>query len=53
MKLNTKNFDICIVGYGPTGATLANLIAQCGLSVVVIEREPKIVSYTHLRAHET
>ena len=42
MKLNTKNFDICIVGYGPTGATLANLIAQCGLSVVVIEREPKM-----------
>jgi 3-(3-hydroxy-phenyl)propionate hydroxylase len=39
MKLNSKNFDICIVGYGPTGATLANLIAQCGLSVVVIERE--------------
>ena len=39
MKLSSKNFDICIVGYGPTGATLANLIAQCGLSVVVIERE--------------
>ena len=39
MTLKNKNFDICIVGYGPTGATLANLIAQCGLSVVVIERE--------------
>ena len=42
MKLNTQTFDICIVGYGPTGATLANLIAQCGLSVVVIEREPEM-----------
>ena len=39
MKPNTQTFDICIVGYGPTGGTLANLIAQCGLSVVVIERE--------------
>ena len=42
MKPNTQTFDICIVGYGPTGATLANLIAQCGLSVVVIEREPEM-----------
>ena len=42
MKPNTQTFDICIVGYGPTGATLANLIAQCRLSVVVIEREPEM-----------
>jgi 3-(3-hydroxy-phenyl)propionate hydroxylase len=35
-------FDIAIVGYGPTGATLANLLAQCGLSVVVIERSTAI-----------
>jgi 3-(3-hydroxy-phenyl)propionate hydroxylase len=42
MKPNTQTFDICIVGYGPTGATLANLIAQCGLSVVIIEREPEM-----------
>jgi 3-(3-hydroxy-phenyl)propionate hydroxylase len=42
MEPNTQTFDICIVGYGPTGGTLANLIAQCGLSVVVIEREPEM-----------
>ena len=34
----TQLFDVAIVGYGPTGATLANLLAQCGVRVVVIER---------------
>lgn len=33
------DFDIAIVGYGPTGATLANLLALSGVSVVVLERE--------------
>ncbi len=32
--------DVAIVGYGPTGATLANLLGQQGLNVVVLEREP-------------
>lgn len=32
-------FDIVIVGYGPVGATLANLLVQQGLSVAVLERE--------------
>ena len=35
-------FDIAIVGYGPTGATLASLVAQQDLSVLVIEREKDI-----------
>ena len=32
-------YDIAIIGYGPTGATLANLLAQNGVSVLVIDRE--------------
>jgi len=37
-------FDVCIVGYGPVGATLAILLADCGLSVLVLEREADIYS---------
>ena len=33
------HFDVAIVGYGPTGATLAHLLAQCGLKTLVLERE--------------
>src|SRR5262245_21323497 len=32
-------FDVAIVGYGPVGATLANLLGLSGLRVVVLERE--------------
>ena len=32
-------YDVAIVGYGPTGATLANLLGQQGLRVVVLERD--------------
>ena len=35
-------FDVAIIGYGPTGATLANLLAQEGHQVLVIEREADI-----------
>ncbi|HEX2939797.1 MAG TPA: bifunctional 3-(3-hydroxy-phenyl)propionate/3-hydroxycinnamic acid hydroxylase [Rhodopila sp.] len=31
--------DVAVVGYGPTGAALANLLALAGASVVVLERE--------------
>lgn len=31
-------FDVAIIGLGPVGATLANLLAQQGLSVLVLER---------------
>lgn len=38
----SNKFDVAIIGYGPTGATLANLLGQYGIRVVVIEREADI-----------
>ena len=35
-------FDVALIGYGPAGATLANLLGQYGLSVLVLEREASI-----------
>jgi 3-(3-hydroxy-phenyl)propionate hydroxylase len=35
-------YDIAIVGMGPTGGTLANLLGAAGLSVLVIEREATV-----------
>lgn len=34
--------DVAIVGFGPTGALLANLLGLAGLSVVVLERDAGI-----------
>jgi 3-(3-hydroxy-phenyl)propionate hydroxylase len=34
--------DVAIVGLGPVGATLANLLGQAGWRVCVLEREPEI-----------
>lgn len=34
-----EHYDVAIVGLGPTGATLAHLLGQCGLKVLVLERE--------------
>ena len=31
--------DVAIIGYGPAGATLANLLGQSGISTLVLERE--------------
>ena len=45
------NYDVAIVGYGPVGATAANLLGQMGRSVVVIERDPDI--YFRARAIST
>lgn len=36
------DFDAAIVGYGPVGAVLANLLGAGGLRVVVIEKDPDI-----------
>lgn len=38
----TIDHDVAIVGLGPTGATLANLLGLCGLSVLVLEKEAQI-----------
>ena len=35
-------FDVAIIGYGPAGVTIANLLGQYGLSVVVLERDAEI-----------
>jgi 3-(3-hydroxy-phenyl)propionate hydroxylase len=40
--MNQTVFDVAIIGYGPAGATLANLLGQYGLSVLVVEREGAI-----------
>jgi 3-(3-hydroxy-phenyl)propionate hydroxylase len=35
-------FDVCIIGYGPVGAALANLLGMSGLRVAVLEREASV-----------
>lgn len=39
---DSSTYDVAIVGYGPVGATAANLLGERGLKVVVIERDPDI-----------
>ena len=38
-RRSATEFDVCIIGYGPVGAALANLLGMSGLRVVVLERE--------------
>lgn len=38
MTMSRVDVDVAIVGYGPVGAMLANLLGVAGLSVAVIER---------------
>jgi 3-(3-hydroxy-phenyl)propionate hydroxylase len=33
-----KRFDVCVVGFGPTGATAAALLGEAGHSVLVVDR---------------
>jgi len=44
----SRVLDVVIAGLGPTGATLAHLLGKRGLSVLVLEREPKF--YGNARA---
>ena len=36
--LGATGFDVVVVGLGPTGATLTNLLGLCGLRVLAVER---------------
>jgi 3-(3-hydroxy-phenyl)propionate hydroxylase len=45
---DAPTYDVAIVGYGPVGATAANLLGRLGLNVVVIERDPDV--YNRARA---
>lgn len=53
MKLGKHDCDIIIVGYGPVGAVLANLLGQHGLEVAVFERmadiydKPRAINIDH------
>lgn len=38
-KTLKDNYDVVIVGFGPVGATLANLLGKCGVNTLVIDRE--------------
>ncbi|MEO7243075.1 MAG: bifunctional 3-(3-hydroxy-phenyl)propionate/3-hydroxycinnamic acid hydroxylase [Variovorax sp.] len=41
-SLEATLYDVAIVGCGPVGATLANLLGQRGLTVLVLDREADI-----------
>lgn len=36
-----SGFDVVVIGRGPVGSTLANLLGLCGISTLVLEREAK------------
>lgn len=42
-KSALEEFDVVIVGRGPVGATLANLLGLCGVRTLVLERDRKSV----------
>lgn len=51
--MNTSTYDIVIVGYGPVGALLANMLGQDGVSVLAIDRmgeiydKPRAINIDH------
>lgn len=48
MNIESRSADVIISGLGPTGLTLAHLLARRGVQVLVLEREP--VFYGNARA---
>lgn len=49
--VTADSYDVAVVGYGPTGATAANLLGAQGLKVLVVERDPDV--YGRARAIST
>ncbi|MEZ0365924.1 bifunctional 3-(3-hydroxy-phenyl)propionate/3-hydroxycinnamic acid hydroxylase [Mycobacterium sp. pUA109] len=49
--MTTPTYDVAVIGYGPTGATAANLLGQFGLKVLVVERDLDV--YGRARAIST
>ncbi len=37
--LTSNDYDVAVIGLGPTGATMAHLLAVCGLRVLAVDRE--------------
>ena len=35
-------FDVIIIGFGPTGGTLASLLAKSNLSILLLEKEKNL-----------
>jgi 3-(3-hydroxy-phenyl)propionate hydroxylase len=50
-SMQSESFDVEIVGLGPTGLTLAQLLGRYGLRVIALEREPTF--YVNARAVHT
>lgn len=48
---SSETYDVAVIGYGPTGATAANILGQFGLKVLVVERDPDV--YNRARAIST
>jgi flavin-dependent dehydrogenase len=46
--MSSTDYDVVVVGLGPTGLTLANLLGRRGISVLVLEREPESTPTTNV-----
>ncbi|MEU6371658.1 bifunctional 3-(3-hydroxy-phenyl)propionate/3-hydroxycinnamic acid hydroxylase [Streptomyces sp. NPDC046909] len=43
-ETQNNDYDVAVIGYGPTGVTAANLLGAMGLRVVVLESDAEIFS---------
>ncbi|GAB92402.1 bifunctional 3-(3-hydroxy-phenyl)propionate/3-hydroxycinnamic acid hydroxylase MhpA [Gordonia rhizosphera] len=47
-QYGTTDFDVAVVGYGPTGLVLSSMLARAGHRVVVFERWPRLYGMPRL-----